>query len=144
MRAGEGEGYFIALNFRREESLVEALSAVKGIRAVVDGEVVGYAVDGEASVSNAVSVSSDGCAEAAGIGEVFCEGVVAESNVAEAAVFVEDVDLGDSAAKFGDGSGLAESVSEGVVEDFAAFWGNAEERFSDGHDVMLLYVEMGC
>ena len=38
---------------------------------------------------------------------------------------------------------MAESVSEGVVEDFAAFWGNAEERFSDGHDVMLLYVRYG-
>ena len=117
---------------------------MKGIRAVVDGEVVGYAVDGEASVSNAISVSSDGCAEAAGIGEVFCEGVIAERNVAEAAVFVEDVGLDDSAAIFGDGSGLAGVVGEGVVEDFAAFWGNAEERFSDGHDVMLLYVEMGC
>ena len=112
---------------------MEALCSVKGIRAVVDGQVVGYAVEGEASVSDSVGVASDSCAEAAGIVEVFVEGVVAESHVAEFAVFVEDVEFGDSAAVFADGGGLAGGVGEGVVEDLCAVGHGAEESFSDGH-----------
>ncbi len=97
--------------------------------------MVGYAVEGESPVSDTVSVTSDGCAEASGVAQVLSEGVIAESDITKIAVFVEDVEFNDSAAIFADGSGLALLVSEGVVEDFAAFRSNAEETFSDGHGV---------
>ena len=112
---------------------MEALRSVKGVRAVVDRQVVGYAVEGEASVGDSVCVASDSCAEAAGIAQVFGEGVVAESHIAEIAVLVEDVKLGDSAAVFADGCGLACGVGEGVAEDLSAVGHRAEEGFGDGH-----------
>ena len=42
---------------------MEALRSVKGVRAVVDRQVVGYAVEGEASVSDSVCVAANSCAE---------------------------------------------------------------------------------
>ena len=138
IRTLEGEDYSVSVDFGGEQPLVEALRSVKGVRAVVDGQVIGYAAQGEASVSDSVGVASDSCAEAAGIVEVFVEGVVAESHVTEVAVFVEDVEFGDSAAVFADGGGLSGGVGEGVAEDRSAVWHSAEEGFSDGHGVILL------
>ena len=81
----------IAFLLRIPDKSVETfLSAVKVVRAVVDEKLIFFAVQFKLAFADAVSDSSDGCAEIAISGNVFFNRVVTENDVNGIFVFIRN------------------------------------------------------
>ena len=81
------------------ELFVEAVdSAMQGVRAVILGQSIFHAVEGECSVGDPVGVPPDDGAEVGGILQIPVNFVVAEDNVAQVAVLVRHSQRHNNAA----------------------------------------------
>ena len=133
---GEDEGggaVFEDGGFDGPEFFVEAFfAAVETVGAVIDGEEVGGAVEGEFSFGDAVGVAAGEAAEERVAGFVFSDGVFAEDDAVEFARAVGDIDADDDATEVGDTDGSAVFGGEGVEADGAAVFEIAEGFFGDG------------
>src|SRR6185436_12367893 len=73
-------------------------AAVKGVRSVVNGQLVGFSVERELPFSNAIAVTSDQAAKEMVALDVTLERVMAEHHVAELAVLVGHGERDDGAS----------------------------------------------
>ncbi len=134
LRRGEGFGL--------PQAAMKAIgAAMQVVDAVVQVQLMGFAVQREAAVGDAVAVAANQRAEIIRVAHVGRDVVIAEHHIGHDAVAVRHVELRDDAAQVADFCDHAVGVGQCVKGGFAAVRQLAKRRFGNGglrHDGFLI------
>ena len=106
-----------------------AQNAVEMVFAVVSIQLIRRAVDGEASLRDAIAVAANRVAHAAVIGEIAFQIVKAQRDVIQHAVAIRHDDAGENRAVVDDAHRRAARIGQGELRDVMPVRRNAERFF---------------
>ena len=115
-----------------------AQNTVEMVFAVVAIQLICRAVDGEASLRDAIAIAADRVAHAAVIGEIAFQIVKAQRNVIQHAVAIRHDDVGENRAIVDDAHRRAARIGQGELRDVMPVRRNAERFFRYSHRCRLL------
>src|SRR5260370_39022079 len=132
----EGLAILGGKNFGGPQRFVETFdAAVESVVIVVLGKRVGFAVEDELSMADAVSVAANERSEIALVGSIAAGVVVAEEDIGELAVAVRHFQRDDRAAIVGDGGFRAAFRGKHIKIDRPAVGSFAERYFHGGTEL---------
>ena len=115
-----------------------AQNAMEMVFTVVSIQLIRHAVDGEASLRDAIAIAADRVAHAAVIGEIAFQIVKAQRDVIQHAVAIRHDDVGEDRAVVDDAHRRAARVGQGELRDVMPVRRNAEGFFRYSHRCRLL------
>ena len=115
-----------------------AQNAVEMVFTVVAIQLIRRAVDGEASLRDAIAIAANRVAHAAVIGEIAFQIVKAQRNVIQHTVAIRHDDVGENRAVVDDAHRRAARVGQGELRDVMSVRRNAERFFRYSHCCRLL------